>query len=111
MWIAIAISYFLENDKGKWRTYFLLSFGILYLMMFLFEYFRKYVEITEDQIKVNSIPAKKIFIKDINGITFSGNDYIFKTADKMVKVKKFQINKDQLPEFEAFFNKLKERAN
>ena len=111
LWIYIGTTYLSNHSRDTKYSYFLYVVGTFYISLFLFEYFKKYVEITEDQIKVNSIPAKEIFIKDINGITFSGNDYIFKTADKMVKVKKSQINKDQLPEFEAFFNKLKERPN
>lgn len=107
MWFGIGISYFLDNERGKWYPYFVIALGTVYISLFLFEYFKEYVEITNDTIKINSLPTKEIQIREINAVTYFADDYIFKTPDKILKIRRSQISKNQLPEFELFFNKLK----
>ena len=85
----------------RWNHYLSIVIGLLYLVMFTYEYFNKYFEINNGKIKLFSIPAEEILVSEIYDVKYYAGDYIFKTADKTIKIVKSQINKKQLSEFEA----------
>ena len=106
LWTGIGLSYFFENDKIKWNVYATLILGIIYIGIFLFEYTQKYIEITKEKIKVYSIPNEEVELKEITEVKCYADNYTFKTPNKSLKINKSIINKNQLIEFENFFNNL-----
>ena len=108
LWLGIGISYFFEQDaKWKYKPYFILAVGVLYIILFVFEFKSKYFKITSDRIIINSIPSKQIDLRELTEVKYFSNDYTFKTANKNLKIVKSQINQKQLPKFEYFFDNLK----
>ncbi|MEY8759848.1 hypothetical protein [Chryseobacterium tongliaoense] len=107
LWIAIGISYFLEiSNTSQWGPSLTIVVGIFYILYFAYEYFSKYLEVTDDKIKVNSIPKKEIRISDLTEVSHFSGDFIFWTSDKILVIAQSQINKNDLPKFESFFNNL-----
>lgn len=107
LFVGLGISFFFEqNPKWTYKPYFILAVGILYMMMFLFEYKQKYFKITDNKIKINSIPSKEIDLRELTEVKYFADDYTFKTTNKTLKIVKSQINKKQFPKFESFFNDL-----
>ena len=106
LWTGIGTSYFFENEKIRWNVNLTLIRGIVYIAKFLYEYTQKYVEITKDKIRINSIPSKEISLNDVKEVNYYANDYTIKTTNKTFKIVKSQINKAQLPEFENFLNNI-----
>ena len=107
LWLGIGISYFFEQDaKWKYKPYFILAVGVLYIILFVYEFKSKYFKITSDRIIINSIPSKQIDLRELTEVKYFSNDYTFKTADKNLKIVKSQINQKQLPKFEYFFDNL-----
>ncbi|WP_154662291.1 hypothetical protein ACF3NR_09700 [Vaginella massiliensis] len=82
--------------------------GIAYLLIFAYEYQQKYFEFTDDKIKLYTIPKKEIKINEITEAKYFAEDYVFKTPNQSLTIVKSQLNKKQLPEFESFFNGLKD---
>lgn len=110
LWLGIGISYFFEQDeKLKYKPYFVTILGILYIVLFLYDYTQKYFEITKDKIKINSIPSKEINLNEVIEVKYYADDYTFKTSNRSLKIVKSQINKKQLPEFENFFTELQSK--
>ena len=109
LWLGVGISYFFEQGIAtkKIRPYFLILLGLIYLSIFIFDYTKKYFEISDGKIKINTFPKKEINIEDIRDVKYYADDYTFKTSDKQIKIQKSQINSKDLPEFESFFNTLK----
>lgn len=107
LWIIIGTSYFLENNNtSKWGPSITIIVGIFYILYFAYEYFSKYLEITDDKIKINSIPKKEVRIDELTEASRFSEDYILKSPDKILVIAKSQINKNDLPKFESFFNNL-----
>ena len=43
LWLGIGISYFFEQDaKWKYKPYFILAVGVLYIILFVYEFKSKY---------------------------------------------------------------------
>ncbi|MBU8882694.1 hypothetical protein KSK37_06325 [Kaistella sp. DKR-2] len=106
LWTIIGSSYFFEKENMKWNHYLFIVLGLLYLMMFAYEYLNKYFEITNEKIKLFSIPQKEIKISDIEEVKYYADEYTFKTENKSLKIVKSQVNKTQLSELENFFTNL-----
>ena len=53
-----------------------------------------------------SIPSEEILVSEIHEAKYYAGEYIFKTADKTIKIMKTQINKKQLSEFEEYYNNI-----
>lgn len=106
LWTIIGTSYFFDKENMKWNHYLFIVFGVLYLVMFAYEYSNKYFEIQNGKIRLFSIPKKEITINEIKEVKYYADDYTFKTENKKLKIVKSQINKKQLPEFENFFKNL-----
>ena len=107
LWTIIGTSYFFDKENIRWNHYLFIVLGMLYLTMFGYEYSKKYFEISNDKIKLFTIPNKEINLSEIKEVKYYADDYTFKTPKKSLKIVKSQINKKQLPEFENFFNNLK----
>jgi len=86
LWTVIALSYFFTNEEIKWNVYATLILAILYITMFLYENIQKYIEVTEDKIKVNSIPSKEINLNELTDLKYYADDYTFKTPSKSIKI-------------------------
>ena len=106
LWTILGVSYFIANEKIKWYAYATLILGVVYIAMFLFDYSQKYIEITKEKIRVNSIPNKEIELKEITEVKYYADEYTFKTPNKSLKINKSLINKNQFNEFENFFHNL-----
>lgn len=105
-WTFIGLSSFLDKENVRWSRYIQVILGVMYLIIFAYEYFNKYFEISNGKIKVFSIPSKEITISKIKEVKCDANNCVFYTSDGKLKIVKSQINKKQLPDFEYFFNKL-----
>lgn len=107
IWLGIGISYFFEkNAEIKYKPYFLIILGLLYILLFSYDFYKKYFEISKESIKINSIPTKEINLNELIEVKYYADDFIFRTPNKSIKIVKSQINQKQLPEFENFFNNL-----
>lgn len=96
-------SYFFSESS---RDYFPIFFGSLFIGVFINKYVYKYVEITDQEIKVNSFPAKILAIDQINFIGNFGDDYILRSTNKSIRISKSRMNQSDLPRFETFISKL-----
>ncbi|NIF04235.1 hypothetical protein F3J23_02175 [Chryseobacterium sp. Tr-659] len=106
VWIILGSSYFFETGTSLWRPYVIITLGVFYLSLAAYEYFYKYITITDQQISINVFPKKKMNIDDIISVNYYAGDYTFTSSDKTIKVLKSQINPKDLPRFEVFLKEL-----
>jgi hypothetical protein len=113
VWTGIGLNYYFEDgNHSVWRAYLPIALGVIYLLMSSYEYFRKYIEITNEKIIVHSVIRRKEI--EINKLTQAGyyaGYYTFKTSDKVLKIAKSQISPKDLPKFDSFFNELHSKLN
>lgn len=106
LWTFIGSTYFFDEEKMRWNHYMFIALGLLYLSIFTYEYFNRYFEINNGKIKLFSIPSEEILVSEINEVKYYAGDYTFKTPFKTIKIVKSQIDKNQLSQFEDFFNNI-----
>lgn len=110
VWTGLGISRVTDKEETGYFKYVALILGIFYTVYFLYEFIRKYFEVTADKITIFSLPEKEINLKDLVSVNYYAEDYTFKTTDKTLKIVKSQIKKSQRDEFDQFFNSLKEKV-
>lgn len=106
-WLIIAWMDYEAKDKIDWSFYGKIIIGVLYILITIYEYYYKYIEISNDLIYRNSIPKLEIVVSDLIEVKYFAGDYIFKSKNKRIEIVKKQINTTQLKEFEKKFNVLK----
>ncbi|MBB4806996.1 hypothetical protein HNP38_002292 [Chryseobacterium defluvii] len=106
VWIGLGIFYLFEDKNSDRIPYLTIAVGTLFLLIFIYEYFGRYIKITEAKITVNDIPKKHILISELTWVDRQADDYIFRSSDKILKISRSLINKKDLPRFESFFNEL-----
>ncbi|MHA3047374.1 EbsA family protein [Riemerella anatipestifer] len=106
LWTFIGLSYLLDKENVRWSRYISVILGVMYLIIFAYEYFNKYFEISNGKIKVFSVPSKEITISEIKEVKYDANHCVFYTSDRKLKIVKSQINKKQLRDFECFIGQL-----
>ncbi|MGV4413450.1 hypothetical protein [Chryseobacterium sp. T1] len=105
-WIVLSIAYYMSIKQFRWNAYLTLAGGLAYIILYILESRKNYFEITDNTLKINSIPAKEIKLDDIKAVNYYAGDFTFITSDKKLKIVQNQINKDQLSEFQDFFKTL-----
>lgn len=106
-WLIIAWMDYEAKDKIDWSFYGKIIIGVLYILITIYEYYYKYIEISNDLIYRNSIPKLEIVVSDLIEVKYFAGDYILKSKNKRIEIVKNQINTTQLKEFEKIFNVLK----
>ncbi|GGP02544.1 hypothetical protein GCM10010992_07350 [Cloacibacterium rupense] len=107
LWLFIGASYLLGEEKLLWHHYGFLIVGLLYLWIFLLEFFKKYFKITSQEIVLFGLKNRKIDFKDLLEIKYFAGDYVFKDKNKSITIVKSQIDKNQLEDFEKIWNEVK----
>lgn len=105
-WITLSIVYYMTIHQFRWNAYFTLILGLVYIALYISESRKNYIEINNDSLKINSFPAKEIKLKDIKSLNYYAGYFIFITSDKTLRIVQSQINKEQMAEFQSFFNTL-----
>ena len=96
LWLTLSILKFIFDDNVNWTNGFFLGMVVLYLGQYFYELRNQYLNITEEQIIVNSPFGKKIKLSEINWIKKFAGDYILKTEKKDLTINTQIIDKDSL---------------
>lgn len=110
VWTVVGLSRVTDKEETGYFKYLALILGIFYSAYFLYEFIRKYFEVTADKMTIFSLPEKEINLKDLVSVNYYADEYTFKTTDKTLKIVKSQIKESQRDEFDQFFNSLKEQV-
>lgn len=90
-----------------------IKYTILFLtaMYWVFYFLRKsvYFSISDDILKIHSIPPQSINLNELTNLFYSVGDYVFRGQGKELRIKESQITKKQIKEFENIFEILKEK--
>lgn len=111
VWTVIGTSNFFLGTTFRWYPYTLIILGVAYISIFLFEYIRQYIIITDEKIQVNSLPKREISIHDIKEATYYADDYTLRTSDRTLKIQRSQIAPNDLKQFESFYQQLTSQLN
>lgn len=111
VWIVLSIAYYMTIHQFRWNAYLTLAVGLAYIALYIIESRKNYFEIGDNTLKINTIPVKEIKLDEIKAVNYYAGDFIFITSDKKLKIVQNQINKDQLAEFQSFFNTLNLNLN
>jgi len=106
IWSSLAIAKWIFDDFMHWTDFFFAGMALLYLGQYLFDRKNQYLTITQDQIKVNFLFGKQIYLKDINRIKKFAGDYIIKTDTKELTINTQLIEPDSLNELNKFLAKV-----
>lgn len=108
--LVLGLSYYFNiNATLVFKPFAMTLLGFIYLFIFIYELKQKYFEITKDKIKIKSIFGKEIKIDEITDVIFYEGKYIFKDSNKSLKIIKSSIKKNQIAEFEEFFDDVKNK--
>lgn len=105
-WIGLGLFYFFEGHNSKLSIYTTITAGMLFILMYAYEYSGRYIEITDKKVIVNTIPKKEIISVNLIWVNHFADDYIMKNSDMTLRIEKSKISKRDLPKFESFFNQL-----
>lgn len=108
LWSYYGISKIADTGGKAWTDYLFLIIGILYIGIFLVQYFGKYFEITNEKISLTVPFSKTIYFKDLVEMKYYAGDFTFKTKQKTIKISKDQMNKSDVPQFEKQLERIKD---
>lgn len=112
MWSFFGISkIFLSEEEPSWIDYGFLLIGVLYLLLFYYEYKNQYLFVGNGIIKENGFLGKKLEIDKINQIRKFAGEYILKSEEKEMRININSIEKDSLHDLEQELEKLKMNKN
>ena len=114
VWIGLGIRaiYTREiNESIGYKPYVFIGVGILFLIYFYYQYSKKYFEVTDEWIKVNSFLDKKIYVDDLTKIHFKSGIYVFVSKDKRFKIMQPKIKRSQINAFNEWFDKVKKKVD
>ncbi len=106
IWSTLAIVKWIFDDYMHWTDFFFTGMALLYLGQYLFDRKNQYLTINQDQIKVNFLFGKQIYLSDINRIKKFAGDYIIKTDKRELTINTQLIDPDSLNELNEFLAKL-----
>ena len=107
LWSGYGISKIVDTGGKSWDDYLFLIIGMLYIGIFLVEYFGKYFEMTDEKITLAGPFSKTIYFKDLIGMKYYAGDFTFKTKERTIQISKDLMNKSDVPQFEKQFEKIK----
>lgn len=108
LWSCLGISKIADTVGKAWKDYLFLIIGILYIGIFLVQYFGKYFEMTDEKISLTGPFSKTIYFKDLVEMKYYAGDFTFKTKQKTIKISKDQLNRSDVPQFEKQLEKIKD---
>ena len=111
LFVMLGLSNFFQKELMNLNQYFFFIFGIIYILIFIFELINKYFIIEDDNIKVFSIPPKKININELTEIKHNEKYYAFYTSTKKIVIAKLIIKKEERKIFDDIFNKIVKDLN
>ncbi len=107
LWLVLFIVDIILDQQFEWFS----LFKIVMTFFFLFQYFygttKKYFEITDEHIKMPSIPVKEIKIKDITEIKKVFDEYEIKSEKTKIKISTQSLDKDYKDLFEEKIDEIK----
>ena len=107
LWLVLFIVDIILDQQFEWFS----LFKIVMTFFFLFQYFygttKKYFEITDEHIKMPSIPVKEIKIKDIKEIKKVFDEYEIKSEKTKIKISTQSLDKDYKDLFEEKIDEIK----
>lgn len=107
-WLVISYSSWNNSSGEKWYIYGTIVLGILHVGMFFMEWLRKYVEVKESSLSINSWSSKKMNFSDIQKIDSFKEGFVFHGKEKEVlQVRKSQMNKEDYKRFSAWVEEFK----
>lgn len=106
VWIALGIYNILEIKNPLLLDYHYLFFGIVFSLIFMFEYTNQYLSIENNTIKKNYPFGKSIELRRIIEIKKYGGVYTLKTINKQFKINTTYINEDSLKSLNTVLSKL-----
>ncbi|MBS1549220.1 MAG: hypothetical protein JSS94_05055 [Bacteroidetes bacterium] len=112
LWVVLKTNHWLFGDPMRWSDFALLAVGFMFITIALKEWFSFYFQYNEDSVTLFSFwgrQDKTIFFKDLIEVKYFGGDYQFRTLDQRIVISKSQMDKKRRPEFEDFFQKVKEQ--
>ena len=87
-----------------------LFLGITWIILFILHYRNRFIEISDERVRVGTNPKREIKIEDIRIIKCYAGDYIIKSKDKAIVFSKNGIAKKEREKFDLEFNDLKARV-
>lgn len=108
VWLVLTLVYVIFSSNFSFFYVGYAFIAVLYLGSYFFYKTRNYIEITEDQILVNTFRKKVITIKNIVSITQFTGDYTIKTTDKVQSVTIFKsvLNPNDYDQLEGILKDL-----
>lgn len=111
LWLILFIADVVLDEKWNWFTCFKLILALSYILLFFFNRNQKYFEITDEHIKMPSIPVKEIKIKDITEIKKVFDEYEIKSEKTKIKISTQSLDKDYKDLFEEKIEEIRLQLN
>lgn len=107
-WFTISYSTFSKGSTENWYIYITLALGILHLVIFVSEAIRKYFEVNDQKIRLNTIKTKEILLAEVSKVQISKEGVIFiKDQEHYLAIRKSQMKKEDYEEFLSWAEKWK----
>ncbi|ADX68730.1 hypothetical protein [Weeksella virosa] len=110
-WVLMGAIYLMTNVNFSWLSYLTIILGCLYIYLFVRDYYKKYIEVNENSLTVNTFPVKTILFKDLINVSYFAGEFTFKTDKTTIRINKNLLQKSQQVFFEEFFQNLKNRID
>ncbi|OFM85360.1 hypothetical protein [Weeksella sp. HMSC059D05] len=110
-WVPMGAIYLMTNVNFSWLSYLTIILGCLYIYLFVRDYYKKYIEVNENSLTVNTFPVKTILFKDLINVSYFAGEFTFKTDKATIRINKNLLQKSQQVFFEEFFQNLKNRID
>ena len=105
VWLVFGILAFTFDGANLFNLGYL-TFGLIYLGLYLFENSKQYLSIENGVITKNTLRPKSIKLNEINHIKDFAGDYVLKTEHEELSINKSYIEKNSLLELETILESL-----
>ena len=108
VWLVFAIVqlFILDYENSNWIKYGWFGISLMYISVYLYEYFNQYLTIENGIIKKNSLFGKKINLNEIKRIKKFAGDYIIKTDKTELTINMQIIDPESLTDLNTELQKL-----
>lgn len=100
LWLGLFVTDIFLNEDFRWFSVWQFVLAVFFLFQYFYGTKKKYIEITNEHIRLFQIPVKEIKIGDITEIIKRFDQYEIKSATTKIKISTQNLDKEHKDLFE-----------
>lgn len=107
LFLLLGISYFVTDQIHHWTHYAYVFLGVSTTLFLIFDKEADYLTIDDEQLIINGLLTRRIYLKDITGFETNGDNLKILKNSKDINIDLSLITETSKTELVSFFEKLR----